>query len=132
MQVIGVVLNFIFSTFMRTSCSFGGATSTSSMLNGLLASHSTAALHLITWKQQRKWEWHLHFQVTTQTDSSVSACEAPAHICGEERENYREKTPNETTKKSTPKVSVSLFFSPTKIMSDFADISVASSFQLHV
>lgn len=57
MQVIGVVLNFIFSTFTRTSCSFGGATSTSSILNGLLASHSTAALHLITCKQN-KGNWN--------------------------------------------------------------------------
>lgn len=54
MQVIGIILNFIFSTFMRTSCSFGGATSTSSILNGLLNSHSTAALHLITCKQSKK------------------------------------------------------------------------------
>lgn len=46
----------------------------------------------------------------TQTDSSVSAYEILAHNCGEERETTEKKAkPNQTTKKSTPKVSVSLF-----------------------
>lgn len=60
--------------------------------------------------QQRKREWHLHFQVSTQTDSSVSTCEAPAHICGEEGETTGKKTPNRTTKSQHQ--SVSLFFPP--------------------
>lgn len=35
---------------MRTSFAFGGATSTSSMENGVPCSQIMAALHLITWK----------------------------------------------------------------------------------
>lgn len=90
MQVIGVVLNFIFNTFMRTSCSFGGATSTSSILNGLLASHSTAALHLITCKHSKEKRNGTCFS-SHHTDIH-SARETPAHICGEKRETTGKKT----------------------------------------
>ena len=37
---------------MRTSWALGGATSMSSMEKGFWVSHSTAALHLITWKMK--------------------------------------------------------------------------------
>ena len=40
-------------TLIRTSPAFGGATSTSSTESGLPTAQATAALHLITWKQQR-------------------------------------------------------------------------------
>ena len=40
------------ATLMRTSWALGGATSMSSMEKGLWVSHSTAALHLITWKMK--------------------------------------------------------------------------------
>lgn len=41
-------------TLIRTSWALGGATSTSSMEKGLFFSHSTAALHFITWKVKQK------------------------------------------------------------------------------
>lgn len=95
---------------MRTSCAFGGATSTSSIENGLLASHITAALHLITCKQSK------------EKGNGTCICKSPHSFlhfymwnsCSyleEERENYRKKTQtNNAIKKPTPKHSVSTFF----------------------
>lgn len=43
----------MWSTLMRTSLAFGGATSTSSIERGFPASQATAALHLMTYKMDK-------------------------------------------------------------------------------
>lgn len=115
MQVITVVLNLIFSTFIRTSCAFGGATSTSSIEKGLLASHITAALHLITCKQSKEKGngicicKSLHRRIL----SYISACETRAHIWGRRGKTTGTKTPNpKCTKKANTKAQCKPAFFP--------------------
>lgn len=104
MQLVTLPLNFFFNTLIRTSCAFGGATSTSSRENGLFASHSTAALHLITCKKSKgKGSDPCNEKVTTLRQIlNICTCRIPAHIWG--------KLGKKNNQKPTPKsVSVSQF-----------------------
>lgn len=123
MQLVTLPLNFFSNTLIRTSCAFGGATSTSSRENGLFASHSTAALHLITCKKSKgKGSDPCNEKVTTLRQIlNICTCRIPAHIWG--------KLGKKNNQKPTPKsVSVSqfcvFFFFATTITSDFVHISV--------
>lgn len=105
MQLVTLPLNFFFNTLIRTSCAFGGATSTSSRENGLFASHSTAALHLITCKKSKgKGSDPCNEKVTTLRQIlNICTCRIPAHIWG--------KLGKKNNQKPTPKsVSVSQVF----------------------
>jgi len=116
MQVIIVGFNFIFSTFMRISCAFGGATSTSSIENGLLASHNTAALHLITCKQSRENangtgicnSPHRRIQILTFLHMKLMLIFG----AGEGKLQGKNSQTQKATKKPTRKHSVSPFFPP--------------------
>lgn len=133
MHVVTVVSNFIFSTFMRTSCAFGGATSTSSIENGLLASHITAALHLITCKQSKEGG-----NGTCICQSSRRHNLAFVHLklllaLGAGEGKLQGKTPNpKAQQKSQHSARCKPVFSPTKIPSDTVRSSAVGSSQQHV